>query len=131
MANKQKTIEAQKWDVILAFFKKNFTKGDSLGIDGVIFLIGSRELGIGYKKFKKDEKMDVMHIAVCRLLEPYGFYEFDFFDEAGWPHYKLLEQLPLLSRGEQEVMMKKAVIRYFDEEEILVEEFQAIEVQKL
>lgn len=131
MANKQKTIEAQKWEVILDFFKKNFTEGDDLDINGVIFLIGSRELGIGYKKFKKNEKMDIMHIAICRLLEPYGFYEFDFFDDAGWPHYKLLEELPVLNPGEQMVMMKKAIIRYFEEEAILVEEFQEIEVQKL
>ncbi|APD06939.1 hypothetical protein UJ101_01420 [Flavobacteriaceae bacterium UJ101] len=131
MANKQKTIEAQKWDLILEFFKKSFTEGDDLDLNGVIFLIGSRELGIGYKKFKKNEKMDIMHIAVCRLLEPYGFYEFDFFDEEGWPHYKLLEELPILSTGEQMVMMKKAIIRYFEEEEILVQEFQEIEVQKL
>ena len=131
MANKQKTIEAQKWDLILEFFKKSFTEGDDLDLNGAIFLIGSRELGIGYKKFKKNEKMDIMHIAVCRLLEPYGFYEFDFFDEEGWPHYKLLEELPILSTGEQMVMMKKAIIRYFEEEEILVQEFQEIEVQKL
>ncbi len=131
MANKQKTIEAQKWDLILEFFKKSFTEGDDLDLNGVIFLIGSRELGIGYKKFKKNEKMDIMHIAVCLLLEPYGFYEFDFFDEEGWPHYKLLEELPILSTGEQMVMMKKAIIRYFEEEEILVQEFQEIEVQKL
>ena len=33
------------------------------------------------EEFKKDEKVNLMHIAICRLLEPYGFYEFDFFDE--------------------------------------------------
>ncbi|MFV0530793.1 MAG: hypothetical protein ACK5MD_05080 [Flavobacteriales bacterium] len=131
MTNKQKTIEAQKWDAILDFFKKNFTQGDDLDLDGVIFLIGSRELGIGYKKFKKDEKIDIMHIAVCRLLEPYGFYTFDYFDETGWPHYTLLDQLPALNTGEQTIMMKKAIIRYFEDEEILVQEFQEIEIQKL
>ncbi len=131
MANKQKTIESQKWDAILEFFKNNFSDGETLDIDAVIFLLGSRELGVGYKKFKKREKMDIMHIAVCRLLEPYGFYEFDFFDESGWPHYKLLEELPILNAGEQTVMMKKAIIRYFEEEEILVNEFQQIELQIL
>lgn len=130
MANKQKTIEAQKWDAIIEFFKKDFSQGDELNIDAIIFLIGSRELGTGYKKFKKNEKMDIMHIAVCRLLEPYGFYTFDFFDEAGWPHYTLREELPVLTAGEQMVMMKKAIIRYFEEEEILIKEFQEIEIQK-
>lgn len=35
-----------------------------------------------------------MHIAICRLLEPYGYYEFDFRDADGWPHYKVLKELP-------------------------------------
>ena len=37
-----------------------------------------------------------MHIAICRLLEPFGYYAFDYFDDDGWPHYTVLEQLPLL-----------------------------------
>ena len=28
----------------------------------------------------KDEKLNLMHIAICRLLEPYGYYQFDFVD---------------------------------------------------
>jgi hypothetical protein len=47
-----------------------------------------------------------MHIAICRLLEPYGFYEFEFFDDDGWPHYSVKEELPTLT-GEQSVLMKK------------------------
>jgi hypothetical protein len=43
-----------------------------------------------------------MHIAICRLLEPYGFYEF-FYDEERWPHYRVKEELPPLKAGEQSV----------------------------
>jgi hypothetical protein len=42
-----------------------------------------------------------MHIAICRLLEPYGFYEF--YDEERWPHYRVKEELPPLKAGEQSV----------------------------
>ena len=54
--------------------------------------------GIGQlnRTFKKDQKLDLMHIAICKLLEPYGYYEFDFVDEEGWPHYKVKEHLPHL-----------------------------------
>ena len=38
--------------------------------------------------------MDVIHIAVCKLLSDYGYYEFDFVDEDGWPNYKLIKKLP-------------------------------------
>lgn len=54
-----------------------------------------------------------MHIAICRLLEPYGYYEFEFFDDDGWPHYKVLDQLPNLKAGEQSVLMKEAIVTYF------------------
>ena len=60
-----------------------------------------------------------MHIAICRLLEPYGFYEFEFFDEEGWPHYKVKEELPPLKAGEQSVLMKDAIVNYFLERELI------------
>jgi len=82
-------------------------------------LVGLQELGQLQRKFKKDEKLDLMHIAICRLLEPFGYYEFEYFDEQGWPHYKVLEQLPPLKAGEQSVLMKEAVVQYFIEKEVI------------
>ena len=60
-----------------------------------------------------------MHIAICRLLEPYGYYEFDCFDEQGWPHYTIKEALPNLKAGEQSVLMKDAIVNYFLEAEFI------------
>ena len=60
-----------------------------------------------------------MHIAICRLLEPYGYYEFDYFDEQGWPHYTIKEALPNLKAGEQSVLMKDAIVNYFLEAEFI------------
>ena len=54
-----------------------------------------------------------MHIAICRLLEPYGYYEFEYFDDEGWPHYKNIAPLPNLKPGEQSRLMKEALIGYF------------------
>ena len=97
-----------------------FSDGDPLELDGIVYLVGVQELGDFHRKFKKDEKVNLMHIAICRLLEPYGFYDFDFFDEDGWPHYKVKEQLPPLKAGEQTVLMKEAVVNYFLEKEYIV-----------
>ena len=69
--------------------------------------------------FKKDEKVNLMHIAICRLLEPYGYYEFEYFDNEGWPHYKVKEELPPLKAGEQAVLMKEAIVSYFLEKELI------------
>ncbi|MBS9774780.1 MAG: hypothetical protein KGV59_06450 [Tenacibaculum sp.] len=104
----------QKWEFLIKILSKQFADGEELDLDGVIYLIGVQELGQGYRQFKKDEKVNLMHIAICKLLEPYGYYEFDFFDDDGWPHYKMVTELPNLKPGEQSVLMKEAIVNYFD-----------------
>ena len=63
----------EKWEAIIAKLSEQFADGDELNLDGVIYLIGVQELGQGHRAFKKDEKVNLMHIAICKLLEPYGF----------------------------------------------------------
>ena len=103
-----------RWDYLTKELTQQFSDGDILNLDSIIYLIGVQELGQGKKVFKKDEKINLMHIAICKLLEPYGYYEFDFFDKDGWPHYRILTDLPNLKPGEQTVLMKEAVINYFE-----------------
>lgn len=105
----------EKWSFLVNKLTDDFSEGDELNVDGIIYLIGVQELGQGHRKFKKDEKMNLMHIAICKLLEPYGYYEFDFFDHDGWPHYKVLTELPNLKPGEQTVLMKEAIVSYFED----------------
>ncbi len=47
------------------WYKKQFGKKPDM--NGILFLIGMRELG-QLREFAKDEKMDLMHIATCKLL---------------------------------------------------------------
>ena len=86
-----------------------------LDLQGVIFLVGVHELGHGPRSFTKDEKQDLMHIATCRLLSRFGCYELAGSDEQGWPHWKLVQKLPPMSLGEQDYLLKQAVIDYFSE----------------
>ncbi len=109
----------ERWQELIEKLSAQFIDGDSLGLDAVIYLVGVQELGQYHKKYKKDEKLNLMHIAICRLLEPYGYYEFDFFDEEGWPHYTVKEELPPLKAGEQSVLMKEAIVGYFLEKEYI------------
>jgi hypothetical protein len=103
----------ERWAQLQTRISNQFADGDLLDLDAIIYLVGVQELGQLHKKFKKDQKLDLMHIAICRLLEPYGYYEFDFVDEEGWPHYRVLETLPSLKAGEQSVLMKDAIVQYF------------------
>lgn len=103
----------ENWKLLTNKLSKQFADGDSLDVDSIIYLIGVQELGKGHQTFKKDEKINLMHIAICKLLEPYGYYEFDYFDNDGWPHYKTLTELPNLKPGEQSVLIKEAIVNYF------------------
>lgn len=103
-----------KWNHIVTQLSRQFADNDELNVDGILYLIGVQELGQGHRNFKKDEKINLMHIAICKLLEPYGYYEFDFFDDDGWPHYKVTTKLPNLKPGEQSVLIKEAIISYFE-----------------
>ena len=110
-----KSIEELKgeWNRLLDRVSGKF--GMEPDLQGIIFLIGVQELGQGNRKFSKDEKQDLMHIATCKLLSQYGYYELQGLDEDGWPHWKLVEKLPVLSLKEQDLLLKKAVINYIKE----------------
>lgn len=105
----------ERWETVVSKLSEQFAQGDALDLDAIIYIIGIQELGQIHRKFKKDEKMDLMHIAICRLLEPYGYYEFEYFDHDGWPHYTNKAELPPLKSGEQSLLMKEAIVSYFIE----------------
>jgi len=109
----------QRWDAVVSLLSNRFADGDPLDLDAIIYLIGLQEFGSFNRKFKKDEKLDLMHIAICRVLEPYGYYAFDYQDEQGWPHYKVVSPLPTLKAGEQSVLMKEAIVQYFLDKEVI------------
>ena len=99
--------------MVVTKLSNHYADCDTLDLDAIIYLIGMHEWGQFDREFKKDHKLDLMHIAVCKLLAPYGYYELDFVDAEGWPHYKTIEALPHLKAGEQSVLMKEAIVNYF------------------
>lgn len=106
-----------EWKKVLGFFGQQF--GEDIDLQGVLFLIGVQELGKGYKKFNKDQKLEVIHVAICTLLEPYGYYEFEGNDKEGWPHWKLKINLPPLKPGQQSELMINAIVEYCKERELI------------
>ena len=102
-----------KWNNLKTKLSVDFLDNEIIDLDSIIFLIGLQELGQFQKRFNKQRKLEVIHIAVCKLLSDYGYYEFDYIDNDGWPHYKLIKKLPNLKAGEQTILMKKAIINYF------------------
>lgn len=102
----------------LVIEKLSIQFGDDLDMQAVLYLIGVQELGKGPIKLSKRAKIDVMHIAICTLLTPYGFYEYEGMDKDGWPHWKVIENLPPLKPGQQLQLMKQAVVEYFKNKDL-------------
>ena len=110
----------ERWELVVEKLSNQFADGDNLDLDAIIYLIGVQELGQLDRSFKKDQKLDLMHIAICKVLTPYGYYELDFVDDEGWPHYKAKAELPHLKAGEQSILMKEAIVNYFLETDFIV-----------
>ncbi|GAB4004533.1 hypothetical protein EXU85_34745 [Spirosoma sp. KCTC 42546] len=83
-------------------------------LNAVLFLIGVQELGTGPKRFSKEAKQDLMHIAVCRVLSQSGYYELDGLDKDGWPRWLLAKPIPHGDLLAQETFLKQHVIQYFE-----------------
>ena len=98
------------WSQLLEKLEKQFDQ--EMTLKGVLYLIGVQELNLGIKQYEREEKVNVLHVAICKILGPFGFYKFDRIDEDGWPHYIELKAIKNLSENQQELLMKEAIIKY-------------------
>jgi hypothetical protein len=112
----KKDLELErKWQLLLKKVAELIGKRPK-DLNAVLFLIGVQELGKGQQNFTKEEKQDLMHIAICKVLSLSGFYTLEGIDEQGWPHWKLAKKLPHFDLLEQEKLLKMHVIDYFNHE---------------
>jgi len=105
----------EKWEKVNTFFSDKFADGDKVDVDTILYLIGVQELGTGQLKFEKDEKLELMHMATCALLEPFGYFEFTVKDPDGWSHYKQLKSMDSFDERGQFELLKEACVFYFKE----------------
>ena len=105
----------REWQALLSRIEKVVGKRPS-DMNAVLFLIGVQELGQGRRNFTKEQKQDLMHIGICKVLSFSGFYELEGIDEDGWPHWKMMKKLPHFDLLEQEKLLKMHVIEYFNNE---------------
>ncbi|HEV8284013.1 MAG TPA: hypothetical protein VGQ09_06870 [Chitinophagaceae bacterium] len=103
----------QRWWKLEAKLTERFGKKPDM--ETILFLIGIQEFGQVREKFTKEQKQDLMHVAVCKLLSQSGYYEFEKFDEEGWPHFKQIKSMPDMSTIEQENFLKDHILLYFED----------------
>ena len=105
----------RKWQRLIDRLQNSVGKKPK-DLNEVLFLIGIQELGRGAKRFSKEEKQDLMHIAICKVLSLSGFYQLEGLDKEGWPHWKLVKKLPHFDLLEQEKLLKIHVLEFFEKE---------------
>lgn len=105
-------LEAE-WNWARNWVKEALKLDKTPDMNAILFLIGIQELGRPQATFSKEEKQDLMHLAICRLLEFDGYYEFIARDADGWPHYELRDTVKVQGEAEQERLLKINVVRYF------------------
>ncbi|MBC6401238.1 MAG: hypothetical protein GDA51_02820 [Ekhidna sp.] len=115
MVFKKDLILQRDW-VDLMYKIKEVTGKRPSDLNAVLYLIGIQELGQGAKNFSKEQKQDLLHIAICKVLSLAGYYKLEGHDEDGWPHWKLLKNLPKFDLMEQEKLLKMQVLEYFNKE---------------
>ena len=92
--------------------------GKKPDMETILFLIGIQEFGDIRNKYTKEQKQDLMHIAVCSLLSQSGYFELEGYDEEGWPHFKQLKTMPVMELMEQENFLKDHILLYFEQHEL-------------
>jgi len=108
-------LQSRWWNLEAKLVERFGKKPD---LETILFLIGIQELGGKEDKFTKEQKQDLMHIAVCTVLMPSGYYEVEGKDTDGWPHFRQLKSMPDMNAFEQENFLKDHVLLYFEEKGI-------------
>jgi len=116
MLNAQDDLQQRWWNLEARMVERFGKKPD---LETILFLIGIQELGTLRRKFTKEQKQDLMHIAVCTVLSPSGYYELSHVDEDGWPHFKQLKPMQNMHPVEQENFLKDHILLYFQQNDFL------------
>ena len=101
----------QRWWTLEAQLVERFGKKPDM--EAILFLIGIQEANFFKDKITKEQKQDLMHVAVCTILSNSGYYELEGHDKDGWPHFKQLKEIPIQNIIEQENFLKDHILLYF------------------
>ena len=64
-------LQTRWWELEAKMLDRFGKKPD---MEGVLFLVGLQETGFIREKVTKEQKQDIMHVAVCTLLSESGYY---------------------------------------------------------
>lgn len=114
--NVKDDLQQRWWDLEAKLVERFEKKPDT---EAILFLIGLQETGFLVEKISKEQKQDLMHVAVCTILSSSGYYSLDVIDEQGWPHFTQLKDLPAMNLIEQESFLKDHILLYFQQQNFI------------
>ncbi len=116
MVMEQKKSLFERWIILEAELVERFGKKPNM--EAILFLIGMNEYRgrIPKIKFSKEQKQDLMHVAVCKLLSLGGYYQLEGYDEEGWPHYREVKKVETDQNtlAAQDILLKEYILEYFE-----------------
>ena len=113
MQNPNDDLQQRWWNLEAKLVERFGKKPD---MEAILFLIGMQETNFIQEKITKEQKQDLMHVAVCTVLSQSGFYALEGHDEDGCPHFKQLKEMPAFGLIEQENFLKDHILIYFDQQ---------------
>jgi len=122
----------EDWELDFHWLKLQHYVKDSMALNSmpdmraVLFMIGIQEVGDLRNEYTKEEKQDLMHVAVCTLLEEEGYFQFAGRDEDNWPHWESAKPFSMSGIDKQEKLLKTKIIAYFEGLEKLSEQNKSI-----
>ena len=114
MASIGDDFQTRWWDLERKLMEKFGKKPD---LESILFLIGLQETGLSQEKISKEQKQDLMHVAVCTVLQPSGYFIFEGKDPDNWPHFKQVKEMPAYNLPEQENFLKDHILLYFEQQD--------------
>ena len=107
-------LQQRWWDLEAKLVERFGKKPD---MEAILFLIGMQETGFIKQKITKEQKQDLMHVAICTILSHSGYYELEGKDKDGWPHFKQLKEHTSMPLHEQESFLKDHILFYFEQQD--------------
>ncbi len=99
-----------KWAKFKEIFKSNYGEYPSL-ISG-LFLVGLEQIP-DVDVLTKEQKQEVIHVGLCKLLAQDNLYTVSHYDNDGWPHFALSKHAKQMDIEKQENYIKQLLINYF------------------
>lgn len=113
MMEKPLDVSDERLQAIAARLTEFFAPEGPVDIPAMLFVAGLQTLGRPSGSLSREDKMALIHIGTCAVLEPYGYYRMVGRDAQGYPQYESVR--PLDAGTSDGLLLKEALIKYFDQ----------------